>query len=96
MARTDFARDGPGLDGHAEIVSELEQKLVKDIFFASIRFDVVDAVEQCTFEIVAVRFPRADVGGIELEDAEAEVAGRTSGFSSSCNLLCGAAQALFW
>ncbi len=76
-----LARDGPGLDGHAEIVSELEQKLVKDIFLTSVRFDVVDAVEQRTFEIVAVRLPRADVGGIELEDAEAEVAGE-HGFSS--------------
>ena len=70
-----LARDGPGLDGHAEIVSELEQKLVKDIFFTSVRFDVVDTVEKRTFEIVAVRLPGADVGGIELEDAEAEVAG---------------------
>ncbi len=86
-----LARDGPGLDGHAEIVSELEQKLVKDIFLTSVRFDVVDTVEKRTFEIVAVRLPGADVGGIELEDAEAEVAGEHRVLIF--DLLCGAAEA---
>ena len=86
-----LARDGPGLDRHAEIVSELEQQLVKNIFLTSVRFDVVDAVEQRTFEIVAVRLPRADVGGIELEDAEAEVACEHRVLV--LDLLCGAAEA---
>ena len=49
-----LARDGPGLDGHAQVEAELKQQLVEDVVLASIRFDVVDAVEQRSFQVVAV------------------------------------------
>ena len=63
-----------GLDGHAQVETELKQQLVEDVVLASIRFDVVDTVEQRSFQVVAVRLPNADIGRVELEDAEAEVA----------------------
>ena len=50
-------------------------------------------VEQRPFQVATVRFPGSDVGGVELEDAKADVAGEhwVLGF----DLLCGAAEAFF-
>ena len=47
---------------------------MEDVLFATIRLDVVNILEQRSFHVILVWFPGPDVGGVELEDAEAEVA----------------------
>ena len=76
-----LAGDRARLDGHAEVEAELEQQLVEDVRLGAVGLQVLDGVEQRLVEVVAVRLPRADVAGVELEDAEAEVAANI-GFSS--------------
>ncbi len=44
-----LARDGSGLDRYAKVEPQLEQQLVKDVVFAPVWFDVVNAVEQRLF-----------------------------------------------
>ena len=62
------------LDGHAEVEAELEQQLVEHVRLGAVGLQVLHGVEQRLVEVVAVRLPRADVAGVELEDAEAEIA----------------------
>src|SRR5690606_15944500 len=62
------------LDGDAEVEAELEQQLVQHIGLGAIGLDVLHGVEERLVKVVAVGLPRADVAGIELEDAKAEVA----------------------
>ena len=88
-----LARDGARLDGHAEIKPELQQQLVEDVLLTAVGLDVFDVGQQRPFQVVTVRFPGADVGGVELEDAKAEVA-REHGILV-LDLLCGAAEAFF-
>ena len=69
-----LVRDGPGLDRYAQVKPQLQEQFVEDVFLTSVRLDVVNAIEQGFFQVVAVRLPSADVGGVELEYAEAKVA----------------------
>lgn len=48
-----FVHDGLGLDGHAQVHAKLDQQIVKDVVLATIRLDVVDAVEKRPLPIVA-------------------------------------------
>ena len=88
-----LARDGPGLDWDAEVKTKLEQQFVEDVVFATIRLDVVNAVEKRFFQIIAVRFPGTDVGGVEFEDTKTEVACEHRG--PVFYLLGGATKTLF-
>lgn len=47
----------------------------REFLFGAVRFRVVDGVEQGLSEIFVIWLPRPDVRRVELEDAEAEVAG---------------------
>ena len=61
------------LDRHRELEAELEQKLEENVLLGAIGFHVLDGIEKRFREILAVRVPGADVGGVEFEDAEAEI-----------------------
>ena len=67
--------NNPGFDGHAEVESELEQEFKEDVLLGAVYFQVPGVRLQAGGEVGAVRVPRLDVAAIQLEDAEAEVAG---------------------
>ena len=82
------------LDGHAEVEAELEQQLEEDVRLGAVGLQVLDGSSSSVCaRFVAVRLPRPDVAGVELEDAEAEVAREHRVLV--LDLLPGAAQAFF-
>jgi hypothetical protein len=68
-----LARYRLGFDRHGELEAELEKELEEDILFGAIGFHVLDRIEERLRQIFTVRVPGADVRGVELEDAEAEI-----------------------
>ena len=80
------------LDGHGQVEAELEEQLEEDVLLGAVGLQVLDVIFQRLLEVVAVRFPRPDVAGVELEDAEAEVAGEH--WVLRLDLLRSAAEAL--
>ena len=59
---------------HAEVEAELEQQFEKDVLLGAPDLEVLHGSFKALGEVLSVRVPLADVCGIELEDAETEVA----------------------
>ena len=88
-----LASEGLLLDGHGQVEAELEEQLEEDIRLGAVGLEVLDRFFERLREVLAVRFPRPNVTGGQLEDAEAEVAGKQRVLFP--NLLAGTAQAFF-
>ena len=69
-----LAGDGLLLDGHGEVEAEFEQQLEEDVRLGAVGLEVLDGGFERFGKVLAVRLPRPDVAGGQLEDAEAEVA----------------------
>ena len=59
-----LSAEGLLLDGHTQVKPKLQQQFVEDVNLVPVGFDVVDAFEQCLVQVIAVRFPGANVGGV--------------------------------
>jgi len=68
------AWQGALFDGHAEVEAKFEEQLKEDVLLAAVAFEMLDGGFEAFVKAVGIGIPFADVGGIELEDAEAEVA----------------------
>ena len=52
----ELTRDDSCFNGQAKVESQLEQQFVENVFFIPIRFDVIDAVEQRSLQIIVIGF----------------------------------------
>lgn len=61
-----LTRNELGLDGHAQVETELQQQLVEVVIFTSTLLDVVDAFEQRVLQLFKIRLPGTDVRGVKV------------------------------
>jgi hypothetical protein len=88
---TSFNLAGFNLD--TEIKAQLEQQLKENVLLGAVGLEVLYGGFKGFGDLVAVWVPLQDVCGVQLEDAEAEVAREQRIFLF--DFLSGAAQALF-
>jgi hypothetical protein len=87
-----LACNDPLLDWYGENEPELQHQFKENVRLAAPSLDMLGVILQRPGQVVAVRFPGADLAGIEFEDTVAKVAGKEWIFVF--NLFPGTAKAL--